>query len=196
MANLTPLERFWSKVDKRGPEDCWEWTGGRNGQGYGVFYVANEKFYAHRWITAQAIGRPLRGPRDGHPAGTEDACHRCDNPPCCNPNHLYVGTRKRNAADAVERARLWQFKVTCCPQGHPYEGDNLYIKPSGARACRTCRKIKDQEAKARAKAARTHCRHGHPLSDDNLLLCKNGTRKCRTCDKARLEKIHSRPRLL
>jgi hypothetical protein len=191
MTTLTPLERFWLKVSKAGPDECWEWSGGRNRQGYGVYYLANQRHYAHRWIVEQDLGRSLRGLRTGDSPGTEDACHRCDNPPCVNPAHLYVGTRQRNVADAVERSRLWMLKLTHCPQGHPYAGDNLYKKPTGARACRTCRTEADRTRKAIKKAARATCKNGHPLSGDNVLLCKNGTRKCHICDAERLRIRHS-----
>lgn len=98
-----------------------------------------------------------------------------------------MGTRKRNIADAVERNRLRQQKVTHCPQGHPYSGDNLYIRPTGARACRICRAADDRARKERKKA-QSKCHKGHPLVGDNVLLCRNGTRKCQICDKARNEK--------
>jgi hypothetical protein len=76
--------------------------------------------------------------------------------------------------------------VTHCPKGHPYSGDNLYVKPGGARACRECRTAADRVAKERKKA-KNQCRKGHPLVGENILLCRNGTRKCRICDRARNE---------
>ncbi|MFF8482330.1 hypothetical protein [Streptomyces antibioticus] len=96
---------------------------------------------------------------------------------------MYVGTRKRNAADAVERRRLWQQQVTHCPQGHPYNAENTAIKPTGARRCRACAREQDK----RRRAGRTTCHKGHELSGDNVLLCRNGTRKCHICDRARNE---------
>lgn len=174
--------RFWSKVDKRGPDECWPWLeSSRDDSGYGIFYTSDGlRTRAHRWLLGHLRGKPLTREE----VGLEDGCHHCDNPPCCNPKHLYVGTRKQNVGDAVERSRLWQLKVTHCPQGHPYEGDNLIERPGGARGCRTCVRANEK----RRRAARDTCKNGHPLSGDNVLICKNGTRKCKTCDAARLAK--------
>lgn len=179
------IERFWSKVDRSGgPDACWPWTGGHDERGYGIFYPTGErKTRAHRWLLGHLRGKPLID----KPRGIEDGCHRCDNPPCCNPAHLYVGTRKRNIADAVERSRLRNLQKTHCPQGHPYEGDNLEIKRSGARRCRTCARAAQRQKRT---VERTRCKNGHPLEGDNVLLCKNGTRKCRICDAARLRRAH------
>ena len=186
--------RFWSKVDKGVPlaavpselGPCWLWTGGRDASGYGVFYFTDEsgkrrKTRAHRWLLGHLRGKPL----SREVVGAEDACHRCDNPPCCNPDHLYIGTRKQNVGDAVERSRLWQLKKDACPKGHPYDDANTYVNPQGSRKCRTCRTEADRLVKERSTAARKTCKNGHPLEGDNVLLCKNGTRKCRTCDAGR-----------
>jgi hypothetical protein len=89
-------DRFWSKVDKRGPNDCWEWTAYRHPQGYGLIRHGGRDQRAHRVALELALGEDL-GPRW--------ALHRCDNPPCCNPAHLYAGSRAENIADAVERHR-------------------------------------------------------------------------------------------
>lgn len=169
------VERFWQKVDKSaGPDECWPRLGGRDDSGYGVFYAANRKHKAHRWLLGHLRGAPLVGGQ----SGVEDACHRCDNPPCVNPAHLYVGTRKRNIADAVGRGRLAQLKRNACPRGHPYD----HIRPNGARRCTRC----ERKAQRRIRRERaTHCKNGHPLAGDNILPCRNGTRKCRICDAAR-----------
>lgn len=88
-------ERFWPKVDKSGA--CWTWTAARDFHGYGRFSVARGKAaQAHRvaWMLAH-------GPV---PAGML-VLHRCDNPPCVNPSHLFVGTDGDNAADKVSKGR-------------------------------------------------------------------------------------------
>jgi hypothetical protein len=170
---------FMCHVDVRGPNECWPWKGTRRGgpvgATYGRFRLHGKTYTAHRWLLGYLRGKPLID----KPVGTEDGCHRCDNPPCCNPAHLYVGTRKENIADAVERTRIWQLKVTHCPQGHEYTSN-----PSGKhRRCRECENAALRNARM---DARTHCKNGHQLDGDNVLLCKNGTRKCRICDEARL----------
>jgi hypothetical protein len=186
--------RFWSKVSKDGPVPehapelgpCWPWDGGRDEAGYGIFYFTDElgrrrKTRAHRWLLGQQRSKPL----SREVVGEEDGCHRCDNPPCCNPGHLYVGTRKQNVGDAVERSRLWQLRKDTCPKGHPLDGEK---KQKGAtrRYCKTC---EANTSRQRRTVGRTHCKNGHALNGDNVLLCKNGTRKCQICDAARRAKV-------
>lgn len=92
-----PLEiRLWKKVIKLGPDDCWIWTGGVNENGYGRIISNNKRLYVHRvaWTT-------VHGPI---PKGMK-ICHTCDNPPCCNPNHLFAGTDLDNARDREQKKR-------------------------------------------------------------------------------------------
>lgn len=95
-----PLEeRFWAKVDERGPDECWEWQGTRLRQGYGVFMVSNtprQLVRAHR-TAYELVNGPIEAGRY--------ICHHCDNPPCCNPRHLYMGTASDNARDRERRNR-------------------------------------------------------------------------------------------
>ena len=90
-------DRLWSKVDRRGPDECWEWRGCRNERGYGRFYADGRRNSVHRVVASAALGRPLQ---DG-----ECACHRCDNPPCVNPAHLFVGTHQDNVHDMMRKGR-------------------------------------------------------------------------------------------
>lgn len=91
--------RFWAKVDKSaGPHGCWPWLAAINTAGYGAFHpTKRETVGAHRWALSQALGRPL-GPG-------EFACHRCDNPLCVNPSHLFAGTHDDNMLDMVAKGR-------------------------------------------------------------------------------------------
>ncbi len=98
-AKQPPLEiRFWSKVDKRGPDDCWPWTAAvRNAkEGYGAFWLHGRHQPANR-VALLLSGVPV-------PDGMV-ACHKCDNPRCCNPAHLFVGTPKANNDDKVSKQR-------------------------------------------------------------------------------------------
>lgn len=91
------VARFWSKVDKSGgDDDCWPWRGTRNREHYGRVYCGKRRVAAHRIAYLLAIG-PV-------PDGLF-VCHACDNPPCCNPRHLWTGDAAANVADRVTKGR-------------------------------------------------------------------------------------------
>lgn len=94
MADLTPIElaRFWSRMDHANDFHCWEWRGRKSPGGYGRYGSA----MAHR-LAYELIKGPI-------PEGLL-VRHTCDNPGCCNPKHLLVGTHKDNSQDAVRRGR-------------------------------------------------------------------------------------------
>ncbi|TZG25629.1 HNH endonuclease [Sphingomonas montanisoli] len=88
---------FWSKVKVSEVDACWEWQAGRNASGYGRF----KRKGAHRTALSLATGIPL---------DTDMlALHGCDNPPCCNPNHLRWGTTQDNSRDTVARGRTHKW---------------------------------------------------------------------------------------
>lgn len=95
---MTPIDqRFWSKVDKSG--DCWLWTAHCNRTGYGAIRFGPD----HRVTEAHRVSYILT--YGELPAGMI-VCHKCDNPPCVNPAHLFLGTYKTNTRDGVRKGRL------------------------------------------------------------------------------------------
>lgn len=89
--------KFWSRVDKSGgPDACWPWMAGRSNQNYGVFKAGSNNRVCSR-IAWTLCNRELR---EG-----ELVRHSCDNPPCCNPAHLLVGSDRDNINDMMSRNR-------------------------------------------------------------------------------------------
>ena len=95
----TLADRFWSKVDKRGPDDCWLWTAAVNEHGYGVMRPQGQR--SGPTVKAHRVSLMLAG------VNVEGLLirHAWDNPPCVNPTHLSVGTHADNSADRVSRER-------------------------------------------------------------------------------------------
>lgn len=89
-------KRFWSKVAKRGPDECWLWTASFGSTGYGQFEIDGKPRKAHR-VAYMLI--------HGDIPSSVKVRHSCDNPPCCNPAHLIAGTQADNVKDMVERGR-------------------------------------------------------------------------------------------
>lgn len=87
--------RFWSKVDQTG--ECWEWTAHRQQRGYGQFVVRKGVFYGAHVVSYALTHGPI-------PPGMS-ICHRCDNPPCVRPDHLFLGTQSDNAYDMFAKGR-------------------------------------------------------------------------------------------
>ena len=99
-----PSVRFWRKVDKNGPiiyqalGPCWIWTARVNEHGYGTMEFKRDKKrqFVHRFSWTMHFGRL-----------SDEICvlHRCDNPPCVNPDHLFLGTQTDNMSDMYKKGR-------------------------------------------------------------------------------------------
>ena len=125
------MERFFEKVEKT--EKCWGWLAGTNKDGYGKFKMRGKTLQAHRlsWVIHNGII-------------PEGMCvlHHCDNPPCVNPAHLFLGTILDNNRDRDAKGRNGYSKRTHCPHGHEYTEANTSVW-RGQRKCRACKKVYD-----------------------------------------------------
>ena len=119
---------------------CWEAVGARDRSGRAHFITLDGKqMKAHRWAYQSWVG-PI-------PEGMV-VCHRCDNPPCCNPAHLFVGTVRDNVLDMIAKGRHAQQKKTHCPLGHPYDEKNTHYRKRGGRVCLKCQAIRQSSKRA------------------------------------------------
>lgn len=106
MAPYSPITvaRFWSKVDvKPSALDCWEWKGASSRRGYGKIKVKGESLIASRVAWEIANNAKL---------GDLFALHKCDNPKCCNPAHIFAGTNQDNMDDMRRKGRVRNFSAS------------------------------------------------------------------------------------
>lgn len=168
MRTAQPIEqKFWRKVDKAGPDECWLWRGDRL-KGYGLLSHKGKNRRAHRVSWELANQQEI-------PAGLH-ACHSCDNPSCVNPSHIWLGTQQDNMADMYAKGRRYSrprkprcprpargmFCILYCTKCGHYRSDD-YLWPKGQRRCRPCelRRVSAKDAngrgylrKKRARAAK------------------------------------------
>lgn len=147
--SIPVIDRFWEKIVKI-DGGCWEWTGGKLHFGHGAITINRKSVQAHRLSWTIHYGDPANF----------CVCHKCDNPSCVNPDHLFLGTHRDNIQDAGNKRRLAEQQKQSCPKGHPYSGDNLIIRSSHARSgegvCRVCRTCSNAQSLARYHRNKTN----------------------------------------
>ena len=101
------MKRFWNMVDKRGPEDCWNWTGSIDVYGYGRTHIGYRGNNTLKVIGAHRLSWILHNGEIPHHDSAHGMCvlHRCDNPRCVNPEHLFLGTHSDNMQDMYIKGR-------------------------------------------------------------------------------------------
>ena len=138
------LRRFISRVVINEQTACWEMSGRRAGKmGYIQIRTGGRKAeMAHRYIYRCTYGKIPDG---------VCVCHRCDNPRCANPLHLFLGDHSENMLDAVAKRRQAASAKTHCRQGHPYDEANTYNNPNGRRVCRQCNRAQCRKLYAKKR---------------------------------------------
>lgn len=94
--------RFWARVDNRGNENCWPFLGAHTTDGYGHFQVGSRRDGSRRMVYAHRLAWELT---HGKIPQGQLACHKCDQPSCCNPSHLFLGSSADNVADMDAKGR-------------------------------------------------------------------------------------------
>lgn len=90
------IHKFWGHVYRPSENDCWIWQSAKAGKGYGMFNLPAGSYYAHRVSWTLFFGEIPDG---------MFVCHRCDNPPCVNPSHFFLGTNADNQIDSYGKGR-------------------------------------------------------------------------------------------
>lgn len=140
------IDRIMKETIPEPNSGCWLWIGYTMKNGYGQITYCQKSWLAHR---LSFYGFNNIDPKELY------VCHKCDNPSCVNPDHLFLGTHKDNMKDMVSKKRQPNIKKTHCPNGHEYSDENTkrYKFKGGwtSRFCRECMRIAGRKYKARKK---------------------------------------------
>lgn len=123
----TTLKSIFDRSIKK-DNGCLEWQGMKNYLGYGIVSLKNKQQGAHR-----AVWKLVNGDISRY----QFVCHKCDNPSCVNPDHLFLGSHKDNMQDMTKKKRHNMARKTHCDFGHPLSGENLLMR-AGKRRCKVC----------------------------------------------------------
>lgn len=152
-------EEFWRRVPEGSPEQCWEWQGYRGPAGYGILKFRGNSQRAHRISAILHIDKNIK---------SEDfVCHRCDNPPCVNPNHLFISDTTGNMQDMVNKGRHFMQKQTHCKHGHELTEENVFYDKNGWRHCKPCKVAYEASREERVRAGLASQRKKRPSRSMN-----------------------------
>ena len=130
------IERFEEKFIPEPMSGCWLWMGAHNTYWYGQIWdpVKKKIVLCTHWIYEYTFGHPV-------PSGLY-ACHKCDNPHCVNPRHLFIGGSSANMLDASAKKRIRNSAKDRCLRGHMFDEENTIIRSNKRRGCRMCKAIR------------------------------------------------------
>lgn len=157
--SMTLEEAFWFLTDARGPDECWPWLGSTVEDGYGRVMKNRVTHKAHR-LSYEIHNGPIPANLviDHLCHGWDEGCdldQDCPHRRCVNPAHLEAVPDRVN----ILRGRGFAgnaARKTHCPANHPLAGENLLDSASGFRICRTCKRDKERERRARGRTPAPH----------------------------------------
>lgn len=178
-------DRLWARVDKTG--DCWVWQGARTPWGYGVIYTGKGNARTHR-VAFELTNGPI-------PPGLI-VMHTCDNPPCCRPDHLKLGTHRDNTLDMVAKARhplqlseeVKDRMVALALSGLPNQAIAAALDVNRESVRAWLNRLLPESTNRRT--LKKHCRKGHEYTAESSRQ-EDGARRCRICKRqARVLREH------